>query len=1064
MTTITTVPVTCRALRPDGTPIAGGTIRFLLSEPDTENGVVVPREVGYTTDSTGMAVAQLWPNSKGGAGTTYRVLVNDPLGGITSLGTATVPNSACNLWQIIDLGPPTTVDAATLAKLAAQQAAAEASASATAAHADRVQADSDATATAADRVQTGLDSLQTGSDRTQTGEDRVQTGLDRVATAADRVQTGLDRTSTTASASAAAGSALAAAGSASSASSSASTTAALLAAFQSVFLGDFASDAAAVSFAGAHSIAIVDGVMYQNTASDKFRIYTGTAWQDYDSSAAASQSAAALSAASAASSASAASADRVLADADVVLTHADVVLTHADRTQTGLDRTQTGSDRTQTGLDRTQTGLDRTQTGIDRAAADADAVQTAADRVQTGSDRASATASASTATTQAGIATTQAGIATTKAGDAASSAASALAIFGNTTAMNNAVTTTGTNATNAANSATAAAASATAAAGYVVPSQPGNAGKPLVTNGTAVSWSSALGSLSLQSDNAALDLKALSANAAIYQRLFNSGGTRRGYFGFGSASSSDLTLSNDELGALIFNTNAVEGMRLDSSGRLGLGKTPGNEKFGVKLTTETNYSYGLNIFRAANDSQLGLGYNTAADAWQIAATFGSTGAYKPLTFWTSSSERIRVEANGNIGINVSSFGAAQRRLHVYDPTAGIGTYQQIIQSYQGGYGAGISFQSNLSDIATLTEMGRIVCDGESSWNSTASTQNSYMRLFTTISGVPTERLRIASNGNIGIGLAATAGYKLHLYDTSPIIGIQSSGANGTRALISAENGAVYIGSAYSTSNIPTIFTQAGTSGGLERMRIDTSGKLGINTTAPAARLEVKASGAGAAPTSGTTTTAIARFSDVYNSGVLDVGSNLDGTPWIQAADSGNLATMYSIALQPAGGSVLIGKITTTANAGDIQLSKGVAFPATQVPCSDANTLDDYEEGTFTATLVANGSGTIALNSSQNTLSYTKIGRVVHIHGIVSISALSSPTGGITLNGLPFSTIAGTSQWGAFTFADNLVKRTKAYINASANKITYSYYDDTSVAADLTTSWIAIVSGSYLTAS
>ena len=293
MTTITTVPVTCRALRPDGTPIAGGTIRFLLSEPDTENGVVVPREVGYTTDSTGMAVAQLWPNSKGGAGTTYRVLVNDPLGGITSLGTATVPNSACNLWQIIDLGPPTTVDAATLAKLAAQQAAAEASASATAAHADRVQADSDATATAADRVQTGLDSLQTGSDRTQTGEDRVQTGL--------------DRTSTTASASAAAGSALAAAGSASSASSSASTTAALLAAFQSVFLGDFASDAAAVSFAGAHSIAIVDGVMYQNTASDKFRIYTGTAWQDYDSSAAASQSAAALSAASAASSASAAS-------------------------------------------------------------------------------------------------------------------------------------------------------------------------------------------------------------------------------------------------------------------------------------------------------------------------------------------------------------------------------------------------------------------------------------------------------------------------------------------------------------------------------------------------------------------------------------------------------------------------------------------------------------------------------------------------------------------------------------------------------------------------------------
>ena len=207
MTIITTVPVTCKAIRPDGSVIAKGVIRFLLSAPDTENGVVIPQEIRATADETGTAIAELWPNSLGDAGTTYRVLVNDPLGGITSLGSCTVPNSPCNLWQIIDLGPPPTVDTATLAKLAAQQAAASASASATAAHADRVQADLDAAATAADRVQTGLDQVATGSDRTQTGEDRVQTGLDRTqtgldatATAADRVQTGLDRASTTSSA------------------------------------------------------------------------------------------------------------------------------------------------------------------------------------------------------------------------------------------------------------------------------------------------------------------------------------------------------------------------------------------------------------------------------------------------------------------------------------------------------------------------------------------------------------------------------------------------------------------------------------------------------------------------------------------------------------------------------------------------------------------------------------------------------------------------------------------------------------------------------------------------
>lgn len=80
----------------------------------------------------------------------------------------------------------------------------------------------------------------------------------------------------------------------------ADSTAALLASFRSVLLGAFASDADAVTFANANGITIADGIMYENTVSDKFRIYTGTAWQNYDSSAQASQSAAQLSATNAA--------------------------------------------------------------------------------------------------------------------------------------------------------------------------------------------------------------------------------------------------------------------------------------------------------------------------------------------------------------------------------------------------------------------------------------------------------------------------------------------------------------------------------------------------------------------------------------------------------------------------------------------------------------------------------------------------------------------------------------------------------------------------------------------
>lgn len=111
------------------------------------------------------------------------------------------------------------------------------------------------------------------------------------------------------SATAAAGSATAAAGSATSASSSATNTAALLASFRSAFLGSFASDSAAVSFASANSITLSNGIMYENNSTnpEKFRIYNGSSWQDYDSSAQVSQSAAALSATNAATSASTAS-------------------------------------------------------------------------------------------------------------------------------------------------------------------------------------------------------------------------------------------------------------------------------------------------------------------------------------------------------------------------------------------------------------------------------------------------------------------------------------------------------------------------------------------------------------------------------------------------------------------------------------------------------------------------------------------------------------------------------------------------------------------------------------
>ena len=56
------------------------------------------------------------------------------------------------------------------------------------------------------------------------------------------------------------------------------------------------------------------------------------------------------------------------------------------------------------------------------------------------------------------------------------------------------------------------------------------------------------------------------------------------------------------------------------------------------------------------------------------------------------------------------------------------------------------------------------------------------------------------------------------------------------------------------------------------------------------------------------------------------------------------------------------------------------------------TLDEYEEGTHTTTLTPSSSGTITLDASSNSLSYTRVGRKITVSGALGVSAVSSPVG------------------------------------------------------------------------
>lgn len=83
----------------------------------------------------------------------------------------------------------------------------------------------------------------------------------------------------------------------------------------------------------------------------------------------------------------------------------------------------------------------------------------------------------------------------------------------------------------------------------------------------------------------------------------------------------------------------------------------------------------------------------------------------------------------------------------------------------------------------------------------------------------------------------------------------------------------------------------------------------------------------------------------------------------------------------------------------------IKFPASQNASADAHMLDDYEEGTVTVSLTAT-TGTITL--TNNTLTYTKIGRKVTVSGYINVASVNSPLGTLTLNGLPFTVANGLS--------------------------------------------------------
>jgi len=166
----------------------------------------------------------------------------------------------------------------------------------------------------------------------------------------------------------------------------------------------------------------------------------------------------------------------------------------------------------------------------------------------------------------------------------------------------------------------------------------------------------------------------------------------------------------------------------------------------------------------------------------------------------------------------------------------------------------------------------------------------------------------------------------------------------------------------------------------------TNNRVGVGTSSPTAPLQIDTNSG---------TSALFRGTGVSSGLSIDHATNLT-TLATRGSDSLAFATDFSEAARiDSSGNVLVGTTTSPSDAGAIVANNGVYLGGT----GSANKLDDYEEGTYGVTLIPE-TGSITLQTNNDSLAFEKIGNAVNVHGRVRVDSVSSPTGKLKIN-LPF---------------------------------------------------------------
>jgi len=217
--------------------------------------------------------------------------------------------------------------------------------------------------------------------------------------------------------------------------------------------------------------------------------------------------------------------------------------------------------------------------------------------------------------------------------------------------------------------------------------------------------------------------------------------------------------TNDMPGRLVFRTSAdgssspTERMRIDSSGRLGIGTSSPS----TRLTINAAYTSArgqVSIVGASDEAAITFYNNSTFHGLvNFNDSFGylGTASNTPLFFTTNNAERMRIDSSGNVGIGTAS---PLCRLDVVSPS---GTFQRVRSA--DGTGTATLYQN--SDTGTTTGDGLYIGMGNDEIGYLYHYENQPLVFGTN----NTERMRINSTGQLLVNAttdAAGAGARLHI--------------------------------------------------------------------------------------------------------------------------------------------------------------------------------------------------------------------------------------------------------------------------------------------------------------